>query len=91
MFGKRFYEIISRHTLLGRMLSPWITINPIVLIKDGNPEIRLFMNNRYVGIRKGSDKPWNILAPYRLFINPDELPEFGVMIREALESEKIDE
>lgn len=86
-FGKPLYELLIRGAILGRLLSPFLDIRQVVLIKDGKMEIRLFLNNHYVGMRKGADQPWSIRAPFRMFIDPNKLPAYGEVIREALEEE----
>lgn len=86
-FVKPVYELLVRGAILGRLFAPYLNIRQVVLIKNGKTEIRLFLNNHYVGIRKGSDKPWSIRAPFRLFIDPDQFPEYGVIVRKALEEE----
>ena len=87
--GKPLYELLVRGAILGRLFAPFLDIRKVVLIKDGKTEIRLLLNNHYVGMRKGDDQPWSIRAPFRLFIDPDQLPEYGVIVREALEGEII--
>jgi hypothetical protein len=86
-FVKPLYDILVRGAILGRLFAPFLDIRQVVLIKDGKTEIRLFLNNYYVGIRKKADQPWSIRAPFRFFINPNKLPEYGVIVRKALEEE----
>jgi signal peptidase I len=83
--GKPLYELLVRGAILGRLFAPFLDIRQVVLIKDGKTEIRLFLNNHYVGMRKGVDQPWSIRAPFRIFIDPNKLPAYGEVIREALE------
>lgn len=85
--GKPLYELLVHGAIFGRLFAPFLDIRPVVLIKEGKPEIRLFLNNHYVGIRRRADRPWSIRAPFRFFIDPDTLPEFGVIVREAMEGE----
>ncbi|PWR73213.1 signal peptidase I [Methanospirillum lacunae] len=86
-FGKPLYELLVRGAILGKLFAPFLDIRQVVLIKDGKTEIRLFLNNHYVGVRKGVDQPWSIRAPFRIFIDPDKLPAYRDVIREALEEE----
>jgi len=88
--GKPLYELLIRGAILGRLFAPFLKIRQVVLIKDGKTEIRLFLNNHYVGMRKGVDQPWNIRAPFRLFIDTDQFPEYGVIVRKTLEEESGD-
>ena len=85
--GKPLHGLLARGVVLGHLFTPYLDIRPVVLIKDGKTEIRLFLNNHYAGVRKGADRPWHIRAPFRLFIDPDQLPEYGVIVREAMEKE----
>lgn len=88
-FGKPLYEPLVRGAILGRLFAPFLDIRQAVLIKDGKTEIWLFLNNHYVGIRKGTEQPWNIRAPFRIFIDPNKLPPYGEVIREAVEDSVV--
>jgi signal peptidase I len=81
------YEFLARHTIPGKLLSPFLRVQLVVLIKDGKDEIQLFLNEHYAGVRKGADRPWVVRPPFRLFINPNQLQEYGVIVRLALETE----
>lgn len=80
------YRLFSQHTIPGRFLFYFFSLQPIVLVKEGKPEILLYLNGHNAGIRAGSDRPWQIRSIFRLFIDPNQLPAFEVIVRQALES-----
>ena len=83
-FLKPGYYFVARKAVIGRILSPLFKLTLVAQLKNGNIEVRLFLNTFYIGLCRGESRPWIIRAPLRLLVDPGRLPRYETIVLNAM-------
>lgn len=69
------YRFCVSRRVPSRWTSPHIDLRLSRFVRRDYEEYQLRHHGRAVGIRRENDKQWQLLFPYALFVNVDDLPE----------------
>ncbi|MDQ7783740.1 MAG: signal peptidase I [Desulfomonilaceae bacterium] len=69
------YRMLARRRVFTRLLSRRLKPRIVCYNRPRGVELRLFVGNRPIGVRRAARRTWEIDRPFRVFIDESKLPD----------------